>query len=322
MTGSAAHDEQALLHDASTTCILSVSGKHRVDLLQRLTTNDLKKVEVGLGQTNVFTTNKGRIVDWVRILPFDESLLLLASAGNGAALRAWIDRYTITEDITIEDVSDRHRLFHLLGARAVDVAAGIDAGVASGPPNGFRPVEVDGHESILVKTEGLVAHSGFLVLVRRADADAVLAALVARGARAIDDATFEALRVEHGLPRFGADLGEDFHPLEAGLWSAVSFAKGCYVGQEVIARLNTYDKVTKNLARLRLSQPAKPGDRILQSKDGKDVGVLTSVAGPPQLAEWRALGYVKKRCEAELIAGAPGATGSTNRVEVGSVVRV
>ncbi len=319
MSNDPTNEAGALLHDASATCVLSITGKHRVDLLQRLSTNDLKKVEVGLGHTNVLTTNKGRIVDWLRILPFDESLLVLASPGNGAAVRAWIDRYVITEDFTVEDVSDRHRLLHLLGKGAAAVAAGIDADLATAPIHSFRPAAIDGHEAIVVKTEGLVTEPGYLVIVRRPDADAVRAALVARGATPIDDDAFEALRIERGLPRFGKDLGEEFHPLEAGLWGSVSFAKGCYVGQEVIARLNTYDKVMKNLSTLRLAAAARPGDRLFQAKDGKDVGVITSVAGPPALREWRALGYVKKRSDPALVVGAAD---SMNRAEVIGVVRV
>jgi folate-binding protein YgfZ len=110
------------------------------------------------------------------------------------------------------------------------------------------------------------------------------------------DAVVEACRILRGLPSAGHELTEDHNPLEAGLWDAVSFDKGCYVGQEVIARLRTYDKVARALVGLELppgSDPPLPGTRLFL--DGREVGELTSAAAVPGRRGPVGLGYVKRK---------------------------
>lgn len=314
----------AALAELPSHGVYLVAGKDRQDLIHRITTNDVRGLQVGAGNTNCFTTNKGRIVDRVRLLAAEDALLLIASPGRGAAVVSWIDRYTIREDVKVADATEQSAQFGLYGPAARDVAAAeLDSRARDLAPGHFCAATAFGTDVTVIRSDDLVLHPGFLLLVPRDVASAFAAALLARAGAALTAVSGEALeaaRIEAGMPRYGKDLSEDHHPLESGLWSSVSFTKGCYVGQEVIARLNTYDKVMKNLCRLRADRALEPGTKILASGAAPaEVGVVTSAAGPPWLEEWRALGYVKKSAVA---AKAPLLTLDGAPVEILSVVKV
>lgn len=307
--------QAAGLVDASAIQSFVLTGKHRVDLVQRISSNDLKKLAPGDGHANCFTTNKGRIVDWVRLLVKDDAVLMLTSPGNGAHVVQWLDRYTITEDFHVRDVSAEIALLHVLGPSASAVVAKhVAAAAPELKPFSVCPGRIGATDIQVIRTEGLTTSPGFYLLCGRDEAPGVAAALLERAAAdglvACGPDAYTAARVHEGLPEFARELGEDFHPLEAGLWGSVSFTKGCYVGQEVIARLNTYDKVMKHLVRLELTDGAGLTAPVPLFANGQDAGVVTSLAGPPWLPTWRALGYVKKKAQsagAPLHVGAPDA---------------
>ncbi len=321
---SAAQDA-VVVHDESDHRIFVVTGRDRVDLLQRISSNDLKRLQPGLGHYNCFTTNKGRIVDRVFVMAGDDSLMLRISPGRGDDVVRWIDTYTIIEDVKVADVSDQVRQVHLLGPRAAELArAAAGESATSLVQNAFCAGIGFGVDVTVVRTAGLLEHPGFLFLVAADRAAEFWTSLVAAGGayglRPIGRAAFEAVRARFGVPGFGREITEDHHPLEAGLWDSVSFTKGCYVGQEVIARLRTYDKVMKHLCRLRLSGPADRDAPLFSN--GKEAGALTTVAGPPIIDGWYALGYVKKRA---MQSGAPlqvGAADAAVTAEVANVVRL
>lgn len=306
--------QAAGLVDASAMQSFVLTGKHRVDLVQRISSNDLKKLAPGDGHANCFTTNKGRIVDWVRLFVKDDAVLMLTSPGNGANVVQWLDRYTITEDFHVQDVSAEIALLHVLGPNAsAIVAKHVAAAAPELKPFSVCPGRVGALDVQVIRTEGLTTSPGYFLLCGRSEAAAVAASLLERagpdGLIACDAEAFAAARIHEGLPEFARELGQDFHPLEAGLWGSVSFTKGCYVGQEVIARLNTYDKVMKHLVRLELSHGEGLTVPTPLFSNGQEAGVLTSLAGPPHLATWRALGYVKKKAQA---AGAPLLVGAAD----------
>jgi hypothetical protein len=234
----------------------------------------------------------------------------------------WIDTYTILEKVQVAGVSAGLRQFHLLGPKAGDVVRAVaGAKFADLAPHAFSDHCITGTDVTIVRTDGLLEHPGFLFLVA-ADAASEFATRLldagkTHGVLSIDETAFEATRAYFGVPAYGREITDEHHPLEAGLWGSVSFTKGCYVGQEVIARLRTYDKVTKHLCRLRLSGEAPAGATLFS--DDKEVGKITTAAGPPLLPEWRALGYVKKRAagsDAMVLVGAPDAAVTARVLDV------
>jgi folate-binding protein YgfZ len=276
-----------LLADRSGLARLRGVGKDLLGLLHRLTTQDLAALPVGAGLPAVLTSPKGRIVERLFVhRAAEREVFVVAGEGRAAAILDHFRKYTFAEETGLEDVTETTALFSLLG----DGASGIlpDPG-----PWGTRRGEIEGLEVVVLGHDGFTSE-GRSVLAAREGADSVRAALRAR-ATEIDAAALESWRVLRGLPASGSELTEDWNPLEAGLRDHVSFTKGCYVGQEVVARLNTYDKVSRRLVRLRIAAGApvpSPGDEVRSG--GKGVGRVTSVVRAPDGAAV-ALAYVKAR---------------------------
>jgi folate-binding protein YgfZ len=327
----AAKLEGAARRDEFPSGLLLVTGRDRASLLQRITTSDVAGLAPGESRITCFTTAKGRVLDRVRVLAAADACLIVTSAGRSEAIAKWIDRYVITEDCQVLDLSPLTTRVATCGARAMEVATAL-LGHASLPArNGHVGITLaSGATVTLVRIRSLLDHDGLLAIAPREAAQELGAALEDAARRAgipvlsqLDDAEYEAARIASGLPRYGADVTEDHNPLESGLWDAVAFDKGCYVGQEVVARLRNYDKVMKQLCVLSFADPAvapRVGDELIA--DGRQVGVLTSVAGPPHLTAWRALGYVGRRT---LQAGTPitlGASDPPRRVAGAEIVNL
>jgi folate-binding protein YgfZ len=238
--------------------LLRLQGAESLDLLQRISTNDLRGLRPGEARSTVFTTEKGRIVDFVRVLAAEDGALLIASGGAGPSLCNWIGRFVIMEDILVTDLSVASRL-----------QAAVGGDVHNLPPAGTGSWKQgsDGGEIVCDMTEfGIRWHfaggavPGATPAVAQPDAG-------------------ELVRVLRGIPSRGAELRDAFTPYDAGLTWAVSTTKGCYIGQEVLARLETYQKIRRRLAGVLfggLSGVVRAGEPLFS--DGEEVGVLTSIA--------------------------------------------
>jgi folate-binding protein YgfZ len=269
-------------------------GDDALDLLQRLSTQDLHALQPGEGAGTVLTSPKGRIIDLLGVLRFEEHLLLLTSPGRQSEVMEWIDRYTIIEDSELEDITERTHLFGLIGPRAREIAVTAVEEAQTPEPGHHVAALVAGQRVSLVRPGPLGADGLFVLVEEASDPEAVRGALLDAGAEAVSPEAYEALRVEMGQPAYGKELDERFNPLEAELRDFISFAKGCYIGQEVVARLDTYDKVQRRLMGLMPQGDApEPGARL--EVDGKEAGTVTSVVYSPGLGRQIALGYVRKR---------------------------
>jgi tRNA-modifying protein YgfZ len=243
---------------------LRVVGRDRVDLLHRISTNDLRPLaEPGRSLATVFTNEKGRIVDWVTIVSLPDQLLLRTSPGRAAALATWIERYTIMEDVRCTDVSSELGLVVVQGAeRLVDV---------NPPAGGVATVGAQ------LWTRGLAAFGPRLeAVVPRAELPVMLGALEKlgpiRGARDL-----ELARLLAGVPSPEHEFKDDVNPLELRInRDAISWTKGCYIGQEVIARLDSYDKLARQLVGVEATT-APPGDELRLTRQGRPLGRVTSL---------------------------------------------
>jgi len=148
-------------------------------------------------------------------------------------------------------------------------------------------------QATIIRTD-FIGDPAYDIVVSDTDGPQLRNTLLETGAEPAGVDVTEALRVERGIPAFGKELGESYNPLEAGLMPLISFTKGCYIGQEVVARLNTYDKVQKSLVGLRWDgdSAVASGTRLLL--DGKQAGVMTTAAMSPRIAGVIGLGYVRK----------------------------
>ncbi len=284
----------AVIVDHSHHGRVRVAGRDRIDLIQRLSTNDMRDLSPGRGIQNLFLTNKGRIIAFFAALCFDNHLLFFLPGGDAASLVEWIMRYVFAEHVTAEDVTADTFEFGLYGPEAAAVlgAAGADPGGLAARDH--RPLP--GFAGVSVGVADPFAGSGFRLFGPRHRGEDVWWLLLEQGAghglRAAGPETVEVLRVEAGIPAPGHELTEQWNPLEAELQAALSFTKGCYTGQEVVARLNTYKKVQRLLRGLRLEGKAVPalGGRVLAG--GVETGVVTSAVHSPALAAPIALAYV------------------------------
>ena len=280
--------EGVALSDRSSYGRLRIRGKDALDLLNRLSSNKVIDLPQGEGASTVLTSNKGRIIDLLLVINMGDELLVITSPQTPAKVIEWLDLYTFGEDITVEDITEETSLLSLTGPRAEDLL-GPDASAL--PLYGVGQVSIQDIQLPVIRTDALGIIS-YDLLATASQAEKVWDALVQAGAVAVGEEALEMVRVEQGVPRYGREMGEEFNPLEAGLNSSISYDKGCYIGQEVVLRLNTYKKVQKHLMGIAFEE-GKPETATHLEVEGKDVGSLTSVVDSPLLGHALALGYVK-----------------------------
>ena len=286
------------LHDSSYTGRLKATGEDALDLINRLSTNDIINLAPGQGAPTILTTDRGRILDLLGVVNTGEYVLLITSPDCQQAVIDWLDKYTIMEDLTVEDISGETSAFTLCGPVSATTLAGVMAPeVAADDLEGmvsYAVLEgVIAGQSVLITRRPLGDMAAFDVVVDTGSAAPVWEALAAAGATPVGLEAFNAALVQNAVPRQGREMGDAYNPLEAGLIGSVDFAKGCYIGQEVIARLDTYQKVQRYLVRLRFSDDATVEEGAGLELDGLRVGQVTSLAAIPSTGQLAGLGYVR-----------------------------
>ena len=269
------------------------TGRDALDLLNRLTTNDLGGLDVGQAAATVLTSEIGRVIDVfqvVRLAP--DRLMLISESPTADPLVENIDKYTILEDAVMEDVSPGTARIGFCGPQAREIVARITgADISSVDTGGVQYVPVFGDEAIILTGNPFI-RDGYDVVLPVGAAGQVWEAAVNAGAVPVGRHALEHARIEAGIPGPEAELNDRVNPLEAGLEEFVSFTKGCYVGQEVIARLDTYDKVQRRLVRLHAPVGIAPGESL--NSGTRTAGWVTSVSCLPENGRLAALGYVRR----------------------------
>jgi folate-binding protein YgfZ len=264
--------EECGLLDVSERGKLLVSGPETADYLQGQLTNDVEALEAGDGVYAALLDRKGHMQADMRVLrPGAEPDLWLDLEPEGLeAARRHLGMYKIGREVEVADATEEWALFSLIGPRAVEIA-----GSAALPENSCEAVTIGGTECVAVGTE-----LGIDVFAPTAERERVWAALLGNGAAEVSPEAAEIVRIEAGRPRFGAEMGTETMPAEAGIVEqAVSFTKGCYIGQETVARLHYKGKPNRHLRGLKLSAPASPGASLRLGE--KEVGRLGSAAVSP-----------------------------------------
>lgn len=284
--------ESCVLADRTDLARLRATGRDILGLLHRLSTQDVNALPVGRGAPTVLTSAKGRIVERVFLHRVaDREVLLVAGAGRADAVLAHLRKYTFAEDTGLSDVTAETVQYAFVGPKSAEALARVN--LPDPGPYGAVRATLNGASVVVLGIDGL-GGEGRSIVAPAADAPAILER-VKTGAPEADAGTLEAWRILRGLPGSGTELTEDWNPLEAGLRDHVSFTKGCYVGQEVVARLNTYDKVSRRLIVVKFppgSAVPEPGAEIFSGE--RAVGKITSATSLPG-GGVVALGFVKSR---------------------------
>lgn len=260
--------------------LLKLSDEDRLQFLHNQTTNDLKSLKSGQGCNTIFVTSTGRLIDLVNVYVTEDAVFLLVSPHRRQQLLDWMDRYLFPMDrVKIEDLSTSYAVFSLFGAESDSLLSSVGLNEIIGQAeNTHKILSLDDTEVRVAVGNGL-ALPGYTFIVPIDKATQVWSKLTTVGAVPMGNRAWDTLRIQQGRPAADTELTEDYNPLEAGLWKAISFTKGCYIGQETIARLNTYKGVKQRLWGIKLEAPAKPGT-VVTLNDEK-IGILTSYAETP-----------------------------------------
>ena len=259
---------------------LRVTGDDALDLLDRLSTNDFKLLVSGGGIGTVLTTNKGRIIDLLRILQREDDLLMITSPGTVQRVVEWIEFYTFTEDIEVEDITETTSQWLVVGEGASDAMS--NAGFDTHELGDDLSHRTSGGDSTVVRTS-FGDLPAFEIIATASEGIPTL------GVDVLDMSALAQLRVEQGVPAYPNEMNEDRNPLETLLKPHINFNKGCYIGQEVVARLNTYDRVQRFLCQLAVDDDETVDAGAAVLVDGDQAGEITTSA--PGLA----LAYLRKR---------------------------
>ncbi len=271
------------LYRADDWGLIAVSDSDRLSFLHNQSTNDFKSLKPGDQCDTVFVTSTARTIDLVTAYVLESSVLLLVSPGMVGPLIKMLDRYIFFADkVKLRDVSAEKSVLRLIGAGC----SGILEKLGAVPETGHIGGTIGGQSVTIAAGCGLNL-PGYTVICDVADEERVLAALELP----TNQYEWEALRIRQGRPIPGHELTDEFNPLEAGLWHTISFDKGCYIGQETIARLDSRNAVKQQLWGFHIDQIVEVGMPVMVA-DTK-VGQVTSIL--PSDGGFIGLAYVKTK---------------------------
>jgi len=296
----AAIENSIAICDRSHWGMLKITGEDRLRYLHNQSTNDFEKLQPGQGCDTVFVTSTARTLDLATAYVTEDAVLVVVSPNRREQLFAWLDRFIFPFDkVELTDISADLAIFSLVGEQSNTVLSNLLSKVATGD---ISLEKVSEHQLVkiadvpvrIAQGSGL-ANSGYTLIIDRDRAALVWSKILEMGAVPFGDRLWENLRIQQGRPVPDQELTEDYNPLEAGLWQTISFEKGCYIGQETIARLNTYNGVKQKLWGIKLNQSVSPNTTI--TLDDKKVGVLTSYTNTS--SGCFGLGYVRTKAGGE-----------------------
>jgi glycine cleavage system T protein len=284
--------------DLCDYAVVRLTGPDRVSFIQGMVSNDVKKLKAGDGVYAAVLDVNGKVLADLRVLCAEDSFILLVRASLKQPVIDQLNRYLVADDVTIEDAEANYGIISIQGPHALLL-------LEAAAPHQDPPVHMfehavmrlDGREARVVRTTH-TGEEGFDVVAAIEDtvpiAETLERAGAALGARWVGLEAQEILRVEAGLPRYGVDMTEENILLETGLDHAVSFSKGCYLGQEVIERIHSRGHVNRKLAGLVLDgdEPAARGDAVFVGD--KEAGRVTSSVFSPKVNHPIALAYLHR----------------------------
>jgi len=286
--------QAAVLMDRSHEARIEAVGQDRLALIHRISTNDLTNMEAGEGRATVFTNANARILDRAFVYNRGETALLVTEPGRGPGLLKYLQKNIFfNDDFRVRELSGTTNLLALHGPQADAVIEAWAPGIIN--LRDFYGTEVRvGDAAVWVARRKPVSGTHWIIIPPVELAAAIWSSLLEAGKpygiSPAGSLAYNALRIRAGRPAVGHELSLDYIPLEAGLWDEVSFSKGCYTGQEIIARLESRHRLAKIMVTLRQSAPVAPLADIYI--EGRRSGTLTSSVTTPD-EEHLGIGFVK-----------------------------
>ncbi|MBO0887688.1 aminomethyltransferase family protein [Candidatus Bathyarchaeota archaeon] len=280
--------------DVSNTGRLIITGKDRVAFLNGLLTNDIAKVKEGEGQHSALLSPKARVLADLYLYQQENQVLVDTCDSSASKIKESLDRFVITEDVQIKNVSTDLVQLTIQGPKSSEmIKESLKTEVADLKPLQHKPV---GPGSIVCRDRtGL---GGYDIFLPSEEAEAVWQGFLLcggeQGLAPVGATAMEILRVEAGFPRYGVDVDDNTIVLEAGFKDAISFTKGCYMGQEVVARATHIGRVNKQLVGLEIEATVPPSPRTKLKSGGSEAGFVTSAAFSPGKKKVAGLGYANR----------------------------
>ena len=276
---------------------VEITGSQRADFLNRLCTNKLDRIQPGEGCETFLTDANGRILHYVFVYAGPESLVLHTAAGLGPSLCAHLDYYLIREDVQFHDRSSQWGELILAGPHAADIVGRLTAANLTGGDQEVANFSVQWNgRPLMVRRLQQRGFQNFPIAADAADIGPLWQALRQSGATPCGMKALDTVRIEEGFPVIGLDITEKTLPQEVGRnEKAISFTKGCYLGQEIVARIDSRGAVNKVLSGVRFQTAEVPISGGELAQNGQVVGQITSAAYSPSFGASVALAYVRRQ---------------------------
>ena len=278
------------IFDRSYLGIYELRGNDSLDLLNRLSSNKVDDLSINHGESTILTNNKGKVIDVVTLFKLDSKILMLTSSNNSQEVIDWIDTYTFIEDISVANTNSEFNLITLIGdnwSKYLVQKPTIDKFTC-------ESLEVEGNNCLIMRTDP-TGHIGYDLLIPANNKNEIINFLsnIKTNIEILTEYQYDYLRINEGIPRLGKEINENFNPWEINLNYLINMDKGCYIGQEVILRLNTYEKIQKYLKKLSIKLEDHASNTNIKFED-KNIGIITSVDNTNKIG----LGVINKRyCE-------------------------
>lgn len=263
--------------------ILITTGKDRIDFFNRMSTNDLSKITAGSYLKTSFTSDKGRIIAFVTIINFENKSFIILPKDQTEYFKNHLEKYIITEDVVIDDLKKDIFKVSIISDKPIEASELI---FKTPILNGNSVSNISKNTCAFADDFGLK----FLNIITTEDELSIYEEALKDACR-LDDVEFAKIKIENFIPSFPGELNDEINPVEIGLSSFISYSKGCYIGQEVISRLDAQRKIPKQLVRIETDLPVERGDRIISitRSEEHDCGFIsTSVSGYN-----KALGFIR-----------------------------
>jgi tRNA-modifying protein YgfZ len=287
MTGYEELRESAARIDMSRYGKISATGEDRARLMNAMATNDIKSLDPGEGCYTFFLNSQGRILGDAVIFNLGESLLVHTEPDTRLKLQEHLDTYIIADDVTLADETEQ---WATIGVEGPKSGAKIEAISGTLPSRDFGVALWGGGFVAKVSATGA---PGYRIFCPASQHSRLIETLQAAGVEEADSEAVQVVRLEHGKPRYGEDITERYLAQETNQMHAVSFSKGCYIGQEIVERVRSRAQIHRVLTPVRINCRLAPASGAKLKVDGNNVAEITSAAFSPALNEVVALAYVR-----------------------------
>jgi aminomethyltransferase len=279
--------ERAAWLDLSGRGKIRATGEDRARLLHAMTSNDVQGLQSGQGCYAFFLNAQGRILGDVNVLCFEDYFLLDTEPETRTKVFEHLDRYIIADDVTIEDQTDSLATIAIEGPEAAQVLVQLGAPVPSAPYSCLR------WASGMVARLDTTGAGGFFLIIPTDEKPVIVAQLAAAGVLHATPDDARIVRLEHGRPRYGEEITERYLVQETGQLHAVSFHKGCYLGQEIVERVRSRAQIHRILRLLEIDTLDPPVSGVKLKSGEADAAEIASAAFSPALSKTVALAYVR-----------------------------